>query len=307
MNSGHPTSNRRPSAQITGRGVTFGRSQGQAGAGGPPTAAALLGGWLNRGLVWLVVALLALCGTFTTQGADARTVRVLIFSGQSNHNWRETTPVIRAILEADGRFDVEVTEHPEQCEPGEFANHDVVLSNWNTFGEPTVTQWPAPMRAAFLEFVRSGKGFVTVHAGGSSFYDWPEYQQLVGAVWGEGTSHGRLHTNEVRSLAPAHPITAGLEPFELFDEFWQNARVAPGAQPLAEVTPKPEFGGSGKAEPVAFATWLGAGRGFTLLLGHDARAMRSAGFQELLRRGTEWAATGSVTVRTAVPNLPSEP
>jgi type 1 glutamine amidotransferase len=253
------------------------------------------------------MALLILWGTPTTQGADARTVRVLIFSGQSNHNWRETTPVLRTILEADGRFDVKVTEHPEQCGASEFANHDVLLSNWNTFGAPTVTQWPAPMRAAFLEFVQGGKGFVTVHAGGSSFYDWPEYQQLAGVVWGEGTSHGRMHTNAVRFIAPAHPVTAGLKPFELFDEFWQNARVASGAQPLAEVTPKAEFGGSGKAEPVAFATRLGAGRGFTLLLGHDARAMRSAGFQELLRRGTEWAATGNVTVRTAAPTLPSEP
>jgi type 1 glutamine amidotransferase len=64
---------------------------------------------------------------------------------------------------------------------------------------------------------------------------------------------------------------------------------------LATATPKVEFGGSGKPEPIALATTLGAARGFTLLLGHDAAAMKNEGFIRLLRRGTEWAASGAVS------------
>ena len=62
-----------------------------------------------------------------------------------------------------------------------------------------------------------------------------------------------------------------------------------------------EFGGTGKAEPIAFATDFGKGRGFTLLLGHDVRAMASDGFKALLLRGTEWAATGKVLAETIKP------
>ncbi len=262
---------------------------------------------MNHSLCWLALAVCVPYGTFASFAENAQPVRVLIFSGQNNHNWIETTPRLKSVLEAGGRFLVDVTEHPEQCGAATFAKYDVLLSNWNAFGKPVVTHWPTPMREAFLDFVRDGKGFVAVHGGSSSFFDWPEYQRLGGAAWGSDTSHGRMHTNEVRVLSADHPVTAGLKSFETYDEFWQSVQVAPGAMPLAEVTPKTEFGGSGKPEAVAFATRLGRGRGFTLLLGHDARAMESAGFEELLRRGTEWAATGSVKGQTPEPAVRQEP
>ncbi len=103
-----------------------------------------------------------------------------------------------------------------------------------------------------------------------------------------------MHTNEIHIVAANHPVTAGLKDFSTFDEFWQNTKVAPSALALATVTPKTEFGGTGKPEPVAFAMRFGKGRGFTLLLGHNAMAMESEGFKDLLRRGTEWAATGKI-------------
>jgi uncharacterized protein len=40
----------------------------------------------------------------------------------------------------------------------------------------------------------------------------------------------------------------------------------------------------------------GQGRVFHRTLGHDLTAMRGLGFQATLLRGTEWAATGEVTI-----------
>jgi uncharacterized protein len=77
---------------------------------------------------------------------------------------------------------------------------------------------------------------------------------------------------------------------------WHRAGLQPGAKILATAFSSPEKKGSGRDEPIALVTELGAGRGFNLLLGHDVRAMAAAGFQELLCRGTEWAATGRVTM-----------
>lgn len=118
----------------------------------------------------VLIALLAIFSTGQLCAAEPA-LRVLIFSGQNNHNWRETTPRLKSILESGGRFTVDVTEHPERCDAVMFGKYDVLLSNWNTFGEPAVTNWPAATRVAFLDFVCSGKGFVSVHAGSSSFYD----------------------------------------------------------------------------------------------------------------------------------------
>jgi hypothetical protein len=41
---------------------------------------------------------------------------------------------------------------------------------------------------------------------------------------------------------------------------------------------------------------FGNGRVFTTALGHDADAMKLPGFVATLVRGSEWAATGAVTI-----------
>lgn len=214
-------------------------------------------------------------------------VRVLIFSGQNNHDWKQTTPKLASILTNSGRFTVEVTERPDRCTADAFARCDVILCNWNAWGNVPVTNWPAATRAAFLHFVRSGGGHVVVHAGSCSFYDWPEYQQLGGASWNLGqTSHSAPHEFTVQPVAD-HPITRGLTPFKTNDELWLKPGVQSGVKVLA----------TGDAQPVALVTEFGQGRGFTLLLGHEAAFMNAPGFQTLLLRGTEWAATGKVTMR----------
>jgi HEAT repeat protein/type 1 glutamine amidotransferase len=218
--------------------------------------------------------------------AAQQPIRVLILSGQNNHDWRQTTPKLESILAASGRFAVQVTEHPEQCDAQSLASFDAVLSNWNDFGKPAVTNWPEAARAALLDFVRGGKGFIVVHAGGSSFYDWEEYQRLAGASWRLGqTSHGSPHEFTVRSAAD-HPVTRGMAPFRTTDELWVRPGLAPGARVLA----------TGDDQPLVLATQFGQGRGFTLLLGHSAEFMDTPGFQTLLLRGVEWAASGQVTL-----------
>ncbi|MBM4155329.1 MAG: ThuA domain-containing protein [Lentisphaerae bacterium] len=211
--------------------------------------------------------------------------RVLIFSGQNNHDWKTTTPALVKILGAAG-IAAEVTERPDQCTDASLAKFDAILSNWNSFGKPdSATHWPAETRDAFLKFAREGKGVVAVHAGSSSFYDWPEYQQLGMAFWKSGqTSHGPMHTFTV-TASGEHPVTRGLQPFTTKDELWIKPGVHPGATVLAVAD----------GQPVAFATSFGKGRGFTLLLGHNAESMNNPGFQTLLLRGVEWAASGAVT------------
>jgi len=242
--------------------------------------------------LWLFVALML--GLNEVRAAEP-TIHVLIFSGQNNHDWRATTPKLKSILEGSGQFAVDVTEHPESCYAATLQKYDVLLSNWNTFGKPAVTNWPLAMRAAFLDLVRSGKGFVSIHAGSSSFYDWPEYQQLAGGAWKIGqTGHGPPHEFAVKIINANHPITSGLTNFVTTDELWHRAALQTNIEILATAFSAPEWKGSGKDEPVAFTTKFGEGRCCNLLLGHDLKAMDSAGFQQLLCRGVEWAATRKV-------------
>jgi type 1 glutamine amidotransferase len=140
---------------------------------------------------------------------------------------------------------------------------------------------------------------VIVHAGSSVFYDWPEFQNLACGTWKGATNHGQIHVNQVTFTDAQSPITKGLAPFWIRDEFWQSVLVAPGAKPLASVTPDPAFQGSGKPENLLFTTESGGGRGFAIFLGHDVVTMKNTAWRTLLKRGTEWAATGKVTIPPA--------
>jgi type 1 glutamine amidotransferase len=222
-------------------------------------------------------------------------VRVLIFTGQNNHDWRATTPVLKEILTRSGRFTVDVTEHPETCDAATFSRYDVLLSNWNTYGSnATVKEWPPLMREAFVNFIRNGGGFVVVHAGGASFHDWADYQKIIGGTWGALTGHGPVHEFEVKFTEADHPVTRGLTPFKTKDELWHRMELQPDKTVLATAFSAPDKHGTGRDEPVVLVTQFGKGRCFNLVLGHNVDAMQSPGFQTLLLRGTGWAATGTV-------------
>ncbi len=59
-------------------------------------------------------------------------------------------------------------------------------------------------------------------------------------------------------------------------------------------------GGTGTNEPMIWVIPYGKGRVFTTVMGHvmgdDSTAIRCVGFRTVMLRGTEWAATGKVTV-----------
>jgi type 1 glutamine amidotransferase len=53
--------------------------------------------------------------------------------------------------------------------------------------------------------------------------------------------------------------------------------------------------GTGLAEPLVWVKRYGRGRVFVNALGHDVDAMQGKGFQTLMIRGIEWAASGKVS------------
>ena len=94
-----------------------------------------------------------------------------------------------------------------------------------------------------------------------------------------------------------HPITKGM-PSEFRhnnDELYQNSVMFPQSVVLATAfsDKKKDAKNSDKHEPVVWVATYGKGRVCENVLGHDVAAMKgSLGFQTLLIRGVEWAATG---------------
>ena len=252
------------------------------------------------------------------------------------HDWQTTTPLMKRILESSGRFEVDVATAPvplgyqssTSAPPPRvdnagfrppFAEYDVVLGNY------VGPRWPAETEADFAAFVAAGGGFVSVHSADNAFPDWPDYNRICGiGGWygrnersgpylyysnegrlerdtsaGRGGHHGPQHEYQVLIRDPEHPITRGLPKLWLHtkDELYDSLRgPAESVHVLATAYSDPQHQGTGRHEPMLMTLSYGAGRVFHTVLGHADYSMNCAGFVTTLRRGTEWAATGNVTL-----------
>lgn len=243
---------------------------------------------------WDAEVLRRAAAAYAVEPVAAAPIRTLLLSGANNHNWQETTPAVKAILAGSPKFAVTVVDKPWEMKPSDLDGCDSVFNNWNTFGKDK-REWSAAMKAAFMAWVKKGGGFFVLHAGGSMFYDWDEFQTLTGGAWEKGTFHPHMQSFRVTVADPAHPVTRGLSDFEIFDEPWQKTgNRNPGRRVLLTGVVSKENKGSGESEPFAWTTQLGQGRCFNLVLGHDVGAITNPACKALILRGAEWAATGDV-------------
>ena len=256
--------------------------------------------WLRVGV--LVALALRLAGGSARGGeADPQTapkpLRLLIITGRNNHNWRATTPVLKQLYEASGRFTVDVTTTPEKLDAATLAPYDAIVSNWSNWPKTKNRDWGETAEKAFLDFVRSGKGFALFHAAAAALHSWPEYQELIGTTWKLGqTGHGRVHEFKVTITDKGHPVTRGMKDFATPDELWHRLGTHGKLHVLCTAFSDKKMGGSGRDEPAAHVRHFGKGRCFHLVLGHHVPALKSLGTSTLMLRGTEWAATGKVTI-----------
>jgi hypothetical protein len=246
------------------------------------------------------LAIIVLCAIAAAWNAHAYQqkpkVRVLVLSGMNNHAWRKTSPQLRAILEQSGRFDVRINEELLGITSETLAKYDVVLSDYNG---PRVGE---VFEKALLDFVSGGKGLAIVHAANNAFSGWDAFDRLIGFTWRQGAYHPAFGQYGVTIVDANHPITQGLKDFDTTDEMYCNLRRHPSAQfTLLATSIAPSGAVQGMAQPMALVAEHGQGRVFHTPLGHvmsdeQMVSMRNPGFQALLLRGVEWAATGQVTI-----------
>jgi putative heme-binding domain-containing protein len=212
--------------------------------------------------------------------------RALIVTGPQHpaHEWRSTTAEIAKALGHDKRARVAMTEFLEAIDhvkPGDF---DVLILNTNDWERAGLD---AGGRAHLLELVRGGMGLVVVHFANGGFRDWPEFRKLARRVWVDGTSgHDAQGPFRVKITAREHPIMKGLPDFDTVDELYFEQV---GEEPI-EVLAEAHSQVKGKSYPMAWTALEGKGRIVQTVLGHDARALASAGTGAIVRRGAAWAA-----------------
>jgi len=271
---------------------------------------------MKRALTVTALLIGAVCGAgHAQQPANAPPkIQVLIVTGQNGHNWRGTTPLLRKILEDTGKFEVRVTEEFRGVGPEALAPYDLVVLNYFERGRPEL-RWGDRTNAAFLDFVRSGKGVVVYHFSMAAFDGWTEYEKLSGGNWRPNNGHhSATHNFTVDVKDREHPITKGLKLSfpQTNDELYANLRWQPAGSYHVLATayddhalyqanrtdsraPQP-LEGAGANEPMLWTVDYGKGRVFVTALGHDVDQVQTPAFVTTFARGAEWAATGQVTL-----------
>ncbi|MFO0929394.1 MAG: ThuA domain-containing protein [Gemmataceae bacterium] len=202
--------------------------------------------------------------------------------------------------------------------PPDLGKYDVLVTNYNG------ASWPKEFNAQLDERLKDGKiALVVVHAANNAFTGWKEYNEMIGMGWrgnnfgarltvddggktvrlpagkGPGAGHGPKHAFKMTVRDAEHPVTRGMptEWMHTADELYHGMRgPIKNVHVLATAYSEKRTGGTGEHEPILWTVMYGKGRVFHTTLGHDLDGIRCVGFLGSFQRGTEWAATGKVTL-----------
>jgi len=154
---------------------------------------------------------------------------------------------------------------------------------------------------ALMDFVKSGKGIVGIHAAADNFYQWPEAQEMMGNKftahpWGAGT------TVAIKIDEPDHPLTAPFhgQGFKVKDEIYRTA-PNPYSREKQLVLMSLDMSDPGtnsvkgiiESDKDTGITWVkdvGKGRLFYCSLGHNNEIFMNTPILEHYLRGIQFAA-----------------
>lgn len=283
--------------------------------------------FINKWVFFLI--LIFLQSTAISQKTQRKLIRVLIIDGYSNHDWKQTTSLVKKILEESKRFEVSVSTAPSTTDKDSLDNwnpelkkYDVIIQNTNNIHNKNL-RWPAKIEKELEAYVRSGGGLYILHSANNAFPHWKEYDSIIGLGWrvketgfaieidrgkniirippGEGnnTSHGKRF-DALISILNRHPIN------KRFPEKWMTPSMELYTYPRgpAENLTVLSYAydtATNKTWPVEWVVGYGKGRVYNSSMGHLWKdeiypiSYRCIGFQTILIRATEWLATGKVT------------
>jgi hypothetical protein len=211
----------------------------------------------------------------------------------------------------------------------EFSRYDAVINNFNGGEKENGVLWPLRVREAMERYVTRGGGLVVYHAANNAFLLWPAYNEMIGLGWrpasfGKGIAISDddkvIVIPKGQGLGPNHPprfdFQIHVRPLEAGD----TGSAITAGMPHVWMHPSEQLthGQHGPAEGLTILTWAhspmshqnepmdwvrnyGKGRVYTTMLGHTwanepSPNLDCVGFQTLLARGVEWAASGRVTI-----------
>ena len=223
---------------------------------------------------------------------------LVVRGGWEGHHPVEATELFIPFLEGQG-FAVEVQESPEvYADAARMQGHDLVVQS------VTMSQISPEAVAGLREAVSGGLGLVGWHGGiADSFRNESDYLQLIGGQFathpakapegrvGDESDNFLLHTIAVTEAGRSHPITAGLDDFDLeTEQYWVLHDDL--IDVLATTThPAPPWHPWHRpiVSPAVWTRQWGQGRIVVATPGHSVEVLQNANVRTIIERGMLWA------------------
>jgi len=199
---------------------------------------------------------------------------VLVFSKTVGYRHKSIPDGIRAIrnLGDANRFAVVATEDAGYFNKDSLRKFSAVI-----FLSPTGDVLNEEQEKAFQEYIRSGGGYVGIHAATDCEYEWDWYGKLVGGYF---ESHPDQQVAKIQVVDRKHPSTAHLpEIWERKDEWYNFKSLNPDVNVLMKLDEASYEGGNmNNNHPIAWYQYYEGGRIWYTGLGHSSEAYTEPAF-----------------------------
>lgn len=211
--------------------------------------------------------------------------KVLVFFKTKGY-YHEAIPTGVAALQLMGKqngFAVDTSRVSDIFTDEKLSRYDAVI-----FLSTTKDVLNEQEQAAFKKFIQKGKGFVGIHAATDTEYEWPWFNQLVGAYF---KSHPKqqeavLHIKDAKHLSTKHlPKT-----WKRWDEWYNFKDIQPDLKVLIALDETSYTGGeNGANHPISWYHSFDGGRAFYTGLGHTHESYSDPLFLQHLLGGINYA------------------
>lgn len=217
--------------------------------------------------------------------STAKRPRALVVVGDRYHS-----PVMMrdGLVPAFARENIPVTfiEEVTALNAESLAEHQllVIARNgryWpNGYDKPEAKWMTDAQQQAIWDFVERGGGFLALHNAHTAFPPGGLYYKIFGGDFG---GHPKPYTFTIRVENANHPITAGVEDYEIFDEHHMSKYFLDQDHLLLRSIAR-----DNAQAPAGWWRELGKGRFCYLTPGHTPEALNHPMTQRLIRNAMRW-------------------
>lgn len=228
--------------------------------------------------------LLMLCGLLSS-ATTALAQKVLVFAKTKGFRHASIPVGKRAIMKLgqENGFAVDTTEDASKFTDANLKQYDAVI-----FLSTTGDVLDNDQQAVFEKYIHGGGGYVGIHAAADTEYDWPWYNQLVGAYF---LNHPKQQNADIVVVDKDHPSTKMLpDRWKRWDEWYSYRNIVKGIKVVATLDESTYEGGKNGADhPFVWYREFEGGRMFYTGAGHTDESYSDPMFLQHILGGIQYA------------------